>query len=75
MIVLGLKVHQKYSSSHPVPHAYPGYTAIFLRGIHEAYNRSTNSALKTLIHSYLDVQVGSPVSRDGITDTNGESQV
>ncbi|KAF7974112.1 hypothetical protein HWV62_13315 [Athelia sp. TMB] len=33
-----------------------GFKAVFLRGIHEAYNRSANSALKTLIHSYLDVQ-------------------
>lgn len=31
--------------------------AVFIRGLHEAYQRSHNSAFQILIHSYLDVQV------------------
>ncbi|KZP18307.1 glycoside hydrolase family 76 protein [Athelia psychrophila] len=33
-----------------------GFKSVLLRGLHEVYARSTNSDLKTLIHSYLDVQ-------------------
>ncbi|KII85643.1 hypothetical protein PLICRDRAFT_178686 [Plicaturopsis crispa FD-325 SS-3] len=33
-----------------------GFKAVFIRGLHEAYNRSSNSDLRTLIHSYIDVQ-------------------
>ncbi|KAF9263891.1 hypothetical protein L218DRAFT_1031611 [Marasmius fiardii PR-910] len=33
-----------------------GFKAIFIRGLHEAFTRSSNDALKILIHSYIDVQ-------------------
>ncbi|KAF7974138.1 hypothetical protein HWV62_13367 [Athelia sp. TMB] len=33
-----------------------GFKSVLLRGIHEVYDRSSNSALTTLVHSYLDVQ-------------------
>ncbi|KAF9525923.1 endo-1,6-alpha-mannosidase [Crepidotus variabilis] len=33
-----------------------GFKAIFIRGILEAFSRSSNSNLRTLIHSYVDVQ-------------------
>ncbi|KAG7093369.1 hypothetical protein E1B28_007051 [Marasmius oreades] len=33
-----------------------GFKAVFIRGLHEAFSRSSNQALKILIHSYIDVQ-------------------
>ncbi|KAK7033925.1 hypothetical protein VNI00_012549 [Paramarasmius palmivorus] len=36
-----------------------GFKAIFIRGLHEAFERSSNNDLKILIHSYIDVQASS----------------
>ncbi|KIM88275.1 hypothetical protein PILCRDRAFT_252777 [Piloderma croceum F 1598] len=33
-----------------------GFKAAFIRGLHEAYTRTSNDDLKTLIRSYIDVQ-------------------
>ncbi|EEB91234.1 hypothetical protein MPER_10440, partial [Moniliophthora perniciosa FA553] len=33
-----------------------GFKAIFIRGLHEAFTRSSHNDLKILIHSYIDVQ-------------------
>jgi len=33
-----------------------GFKAVFVRGLHEAFERSSNNDLRILVHSYLDVQ-------------------
>ncbi|KAJ8509497.1 hypothetical protein ONZ45_g8340 [Pleurotus djamor] len=33
-----------------------GFKAIFIRGLHEAFERSSNNDLRILVHSYIDVQ-------------------
>ncbi|KAL0581799.1 hypothetical protein V5O48_000279 [Marasmius crinis-equi] len=46
-----------------------GFKAVFIRGLHEVFSRTSNNDLKILIHSYVDVQYNALLDLAATGDT------
>jgi hypothetical protein len=61
-MALGSRVRSYYATSCRYHLMVVSLTAVLIRALNEVYRRTTNASLKTLIESYVYVQVSSSCS-------------